>query len=119
MRRTPDARIHDDGQVDLVDQDLDEVLRGKPLVRSDGRAERHDRCSTGAHQVARDIQIGIHVGKHDEPFVRKHFGGLDGLVVVGQKILRITHDLDLHEVAAAKFPRQARYAHGLLCSARA
>ena len=56
-----------------------------PLFDPMGAPSWHDRCGTGAHQIARDIQIGIHVGKHDEPFVREHFGGLDGFVVVGQK----------------------------------
>ena len=109
-----DARVHDDGQVDLVDENLDEVPGGQALVGADGGRQGHHRRGAGVHQVPGRVQIRVHVGQDDEALLGQGLRGPDGLVVVRQQVFGVVHDLDLHEVAAAQLPGQAGDAHRLV-----
>ena len=119
LRGAADACVHDDGQVDLVDQDLDEFPCRQALVRTDRRTEWHDARRARAGQVAGNIQIRVHVRHDDKALFGEDFGRAYGFLIVGQQVFAVAHDLDFDKVAAATFARQARDAHGLLRVARA
>ena len=78
----------------------------------DGRRARID-------QVARDVQIGIHIRHDDKALFGEDFGRLDGLLIVRQQVFGVAHDLDLDKITAADFAAQPRNAHCLVCVARA
>ena len=58
-------------------------------------------------------------GRTTKAFLGENLRRADRLIVVGQQVLRVAHDLDLDEVAAAECLGEVRNAHGFLCRAGA
>ena len=114
-----DAGIDDDGQRDFVDEDLDELFGAQAFVGADGRAERHDAGGAGRGEIARGVEVGVHVGHDHEALIGQYLCGLDGFLIVGQQVLGVADALDFDEVPAAGGAREACDAHGFFRGARA
>ena len=73
----------------------------------------------GAHEVARRVEVGVHIGHDDEALFRENFSRAHSLAVVGQQILAVAHYLDFDKVAASALASEPRDAHRLVRRARA
>ena len=98
---------------------MNELARHQSLVGADRRAKRHDAGRACVHQIARDVQVGVHVRHDNKPLFCEDFGCADGFLIVRQQIFAVAHDLDFDKVAAADLARQACNAHRFVRVARA
>ena len=78
---------------------------------ADRRAERHDGRGACVDQFARDDEIVVRVGQHDETFLHERFGGADKRFRIGKERLLVADHFELHPFRKSHFAAEARGAN--------
>ena len=114
MRGQPDTRVYDYGQVRLLNDDFDLCAGLDAPVCADGRTERHERGSPRVLQTHCQNGVGIHVRHNLKSLRRQNLCGFERVDGVGEKIVRVGVDFELHEIAEARRPPEPRDSHCLV-----